>query len=152
MLWLRRVILGHFLPAYMVQIENDVYSQIGLVMLIGLAAKNAILIVEFAKDEFEKGRPLAEAALDGARLRLRPILMTSFAFILGCVPLWTANGAGAVARQIMGTTVIGGMAAASAIGIFFVPAIFCLVEKVSGAAARPMLPALPQEPLPGGAD
>ena len=78
----------------MVQIENDVYSQIGLVMLIGLAAKNAILIVEFAKDEFEKGRPLAEAALEGARLRLRPILMTSFAFILGCVPLWTASGAG----------------------------------------------------------
>ena len=80
----------------MVQIENDVYSQIGLVMLIGLAAKNAILIVEFAKDEFEKGRPLAEAAMEGARLRLRPILMTSFAFILGCVPLWTASGAGAV--------------------------------------------------------
>ena len=79
-------------PAYMVQIENDVYSQIGLVMLIGLAAKNAILIVEFAKDEFEKGKPLAEAALEGARLRLRPILMTSFAFILGCVPLWIAIG------------------------------------------------------------
>ena len=81
----------------MVQIENDVYSQIGLVMLIGLAAKNAILIVEFAKDEFEKGRPLVDAALEGARLRLRPILMTSFAFILGCVPLWTASGAGSVA-------------------------------------------------------
>ena len=75
----------------MVQIENDVYSQIGLVMLIGLAAKNAILIVEFAKDEFEKGKPLADAALEGARLRLRPILMTSFAFILGCVPLWMAT-------------------------------------------------------------
>jgi HAE1 family hydrophobic/amphiphilic exporter-1 len=132
-LWLRRVILGKFLPPYMVQIESDIYSQIGLVMLIGLAAKNAILIVEFAKDQFERGRPLAEAALEGARLRLRPILMTSFAFILGCVPLWTATGAGAVARQIMGTTVIGGMVAASAIGIFFVPAIFCLVEKLSGA-------------------
>ncbi len=151
-LWLRRVILGHFLPAYMVQIENDVYSQIGLVMLIGLAAKNAILIVEFAKDEFEKGKPLAEAALEGARLRLRPILMTSFAFILGCVPLWTASGAGAVARQIMGTTVIGGMAAASAIGIFLVPAIFYLVEKVSGATAHPLLPVLPPEPLPGAGD
>jgi HAE1 family hydrophobic/amphiphilic exporter-1 len=136
----------------MVQLENDVYSQIGLVMLIGLSAKNAILIVEFAKDEFEKGKPLADAALEGARLRLRPILMTSFAFILGCVPLWAASGAGAVARQIMGTTVIGGMAAASAIGIFFVPAIFYLVEKVSGAAARPLLPALPQEPLPGAGD
>src|SRR5215470_9663309 len=98
-LWLRRVVLGAFLPAYMVQIENDVYSQIGLVMLIGLAAKNAILIVEFAKDEFEKGKNLIDAALEGARLRLRPILMTSFAFILGCVPLWTATGAGSVARQ-----------------------------------------------------
>ena len=151
-LWLRRMILGHFLPAYMVQIENDVYSQIGLVMLIGLAAKNAILIVEFARDEFEKGKPLADAALEGARLRLRPILMTSFAFILGCVPLWTASGAGAVARQIMGTTVIGGMAAASAIGIFFVPAIFYMVEKVSGAAAHPLVPSLPQQPLPGAGD
>jgi HAE1 family hydrophobic/amphiphilic exporter-1 len=105
-LWLRRTLLGYLVPPYIVQIENDVYSQIGLVMLIGLAAKNAILIVEFAKDEFEKGRPLAEAAMEGARLRLRPILMTSLAFILGCVPLWTASGAGAVARQIMGTTVI----------------------------------------------
>jgi hydrophobic/amphiphilic exporter-1 (mainly G- bacteria), HAE1 family len=133
-LWLRRVLLGIFLPPYMVQIESDVYSQIGLVMLIGLAAKNAILIVEFAKDEYEKGKPLVDAALEGARLRLRPILMTSFAFILGCVPLWTASGAGSVARQIMGTTVIGGMLAASAIGIFFVPAIFYLVEKWSGAS------------------
>ena len=121
----------------MVQIESDVYSQIGLVMLIGLAAKNAILIVEFAKDEYEKGKPLADAALEGARLRLRPILMTSFAFILGCVPLWTATGAGSVARQIMGTTVIGGMMAASLIGIFFVPAIFYLVEKWSGAGKEP---------------
>ncbi len=136
-LWLRRVLLSAFLPAYMVQIENDVYSQIGLVMLIGLAAKNAILIVEFAKEKYEQGMGLVDAALEGARLRLRPILMTSFAFILGCVPLWTASGAGAVARQIMGTTVIGGMLAASAIGIFFIPAIFYLVEKVSGAARAP---------------
>src|SRR5258707_15604996 len=141
-LWLRRTLLGYLLPAYMVQIENDVYSQIGLVMLIGLAAKNAILIVEFAKDEFEKGRPLAEAALEGARLRLRPILMTSFAFILGCLPLWTASGAGAVARQIMGTTVIGGMVAASGLGIFLVPAIFYIVEKLSGAAASQGVPLL----------
>jgi HAE1 family hydrophobic/amphiphilic exporter-1 len=132
-LWLRRAVLGAFLPAYEVQIESDVYSQIGLVMLIGLAAKNAILIVEFAKDEFDKGKDLIDAALEGARLRLRPILMTSFAFILGCVPLWTATGAGSVARQIMGTTVIGGMLAASVIGIFFIPAIFYVVEKVSGA-------------------
>src|SRR6202050_995998 len=93
-LWLRRALLGYFEPAYMVQIENDVYSQIGLVMLIGFAAKNAVLIVEFAKDAFENGKPLVEAALEGARLRLRPILMTSFAFILGCVPLWIASGGG----------------------------------------------------------
>jgi len=132
-LWLRRIVLGWFVPAYMVQIENDVYSQIGLVMLIGLAAKNAILIVEFARDELKKGKPLVDSALEGARLRLRPILMTSFAFILGCVPLWFASGAGAVGRQIMGTTVIGGMLAASAIGIFFIPAIFYVVEKLSGA-------------------
>ena len=151
-LWLRRWIVGLIAPPYMVQIENDVYSQIGLVMLIGLAAKNAILIVEFAKEEFEKGRPLAEAAMEGARLRLRPILMTSFAFILGCVPLWTATGAGAVARQIMGTTVIGGMLAASGIGIFLVPAIFYLVEKVSGAATHPIAPMLLHEPEPGQGD
>jgi HAE1 family hydrophobic/amphiphilic exporter-1 len=132
-LWLRRLLLGYFLPPYMIQIESDVYSQIGLVMLIGLAAKNAILIVEFAKDKYETGMNLVDAALEGARLRLRPILMTSFAFILGCVPLWTASGAGAVGRQIMGTTVIGGMLAASAIGIFFIPAIFYVVEKLSGA-------------------
>ena len=104
-------------------------------MLIGLAAKNAILIVEFAKDELEKGKPLMDAALEGARLRLRPILMTSFAFILGCVPLWIATGAGAVSRQIMGTTVIGGMLAASFIGIFIIPSAFYIVEKISGSAA-----------------
>jgi HAE1 family hydrophobic/amphiphilic exporter-1 len=151
-LWLRRVLLGLFLPPYMVQIESDIYSQIGLVMLIGLAAKNAILIVEFAKDEFEKGKPLVDSALEGAKLRLRPILMTSFAFILGCVPLWTATGAGSVARQIMGTTVIGGMLAASAIGIFFVPAIFYLVEKWSGAGREPAAAGLPPKPAPAEGD
>jgi HAE1 family hydrophobic/amphiphilic exporter-1 len=151
-LWLRRVLLGIFLPPYMVQIESDVYSQIGLVMLIGLAAKNAILIVEFAKDEYEQGKPLADAALEGARLRLRPILMTSFAFILGCVPLWTATGAGAVARQIMGTTVIGGMLAASFIGIFFVPAIFYMVERWSGASQERVPNALPGTPAPAEGD
>ncbi len=146
-LWLRRTLLSAFLPGYMVQIESDVYSQIGLVMLIGLAAKNAILIVEFAKDEFEKGKPLVDAALEGARLRLRPILMTSFAFILGCVPLWTASGAGSVARQIMGPAGIGGMLAASAIGIFFIPAVFYVVERLAlGKSGRAAIPrALPVE-------
>ena len=131
-LWLRRVLLIAFVPSYMVQIETDVYSQIGLVMLIGLAAKNAILIVEFAKERYESGTPLVDAAMQAARLRLRPILMTSFAFVLGCVPLWTATGAGSVARQIMGTTVIGGMLAATCIAIFIIPVLFVLVERFAG--------------------
>ena len=150
-LWLRRVVLGWFLPPYLVQIENDVYSQIGLVMLIGLAAKNAILIVEFAKSEYESGKPLVDAALEGARLRLRPILMTSFAFIFGCIPLWTATGAGAVARRILGTTVIGGMVAASVIGIFFVPAIYYAVEKWSNSGKEPASGTLPA-PSPATGD
>jgi HAE1 family hydrophobic/amphiphilic exporter-1 len=114
-------------------LEDNVYAQIGLIMLIGLAAKNAILIVEFAKLEYEKGRPLTEAALTGAKLRLRPILMTSFAFILGCVPLWRATGAGAASRQVMGTAVIGGMLAASFIAIFIIPALFYMIERLGGA-------------------
>ena len=148
-LWLRRVVLGLFLPPYMVQIETDVYSQIGLVMLIGLAAKNAILIVEFAKDAYENGQPLVDAALAGARLRLRPILMTSFAFVLGCVPLWTASGAGSVARQIMGTTVIGGMLAATLIAVFIIPVLFVVVEKLS--RKKPGIAVAPS-PLPAQGD
>ncbi len=151
-LWLRRTLLSVFLPPYMVQIESDIFSQIGLIMLIGLAAKNAILIVEFAKERYEHGKPLADAALEGARLRLRPILMTSFAFILGCVPLWTASGAGSVARRIMGTAVIGGMLAASAIGIFFIPGIFYMVEKWTSAGKEPASSILPAAPSPAPGD
>ena len=114
-------------------IETNIYAQIGMVMLIGLAAKNAILIVEFAKAGYEEGKSLSEAALEGAKLRLRPILMTSFAFILGCVPLWIATGSGAVSRQVMGTTVIGGMIASTGIAVFIIPALFYMVEKLGGA-------------------
>src|SRR5579859_924224 len=108
--------------------ENNVDAQIGLVMLIRLAAKNAILIVEFARAEFVKGVPLTAAALSGARLRLRPILMTAFAFILSTLPLAFASGSGAVALQVLGTTVIGGMLAATLIAVFIVPVTFCFVE------------------------
>jgi HAE1 family hydrophobic/amphiphilic exporter-1 len=119
-------------------------------MLIGLTAKNAILIVEFAKDEYEKGKPLIDATLAGARLRLRPILMTSFAFIFGTVPLWVATGSGSVARQIIGTVVIGGMLAATIFGIFLIPAIFYLVEKWSGAGKEPAPAKIPTpSPAPG---
>jgi len=123
-------VFGAFLALYLRHLENDVYAQIGLVMLIGLAAKNAILIVEFAKMEYDKGKPLVEAALTGAQLRLRPILMTAFAFILGCVPLWTAKGAGGISRQVLGTVVIGGMLAASLLAIFFIPVSFVVIEKL----------------------
>jgi hydrophobic/amphiphilic exporter-1 (mainly G- bacteria), HAE1 family len=116
--------------------DNNVFAQIGLIMLIGLTAKNAILIVEFAILEHAKGKELVEAALEGARLRLRPILMTSFAFILGCVPLWTAKGAGAIGRKVLGSTVIAGMGAASVLGIFFVPVLFVLVERMAGKGKK----------------
>jgi HAE1 family hydrophobic/amphiphilic exporter-1 len=122
-------VFGAFAGLSMRGMQNNLYAQIGLVMLIGLAAKNAILIVEFAKDEYEKGKPLFEATLSGAKLRLRPILMTAFAFILGTVPLALASGSGAVSRQVLGTTVIGGMLAATFLSIFLIPACFYLVEK-----------------------
>jgi len=124
-------VFGAFAGLALHGLDNNVYAQIGMVMLIGLSAKNAILIVEFAKAEYEGGKSVFDAALAGARLRLRPILMTSFAFILGVVPLAIASGAGAVGRQIMGTAVIGGMLAASVIAIFLIPVSFYVVERVS---------------------
>src|SRR5215467_3351094 len=124
-------VLGAFFFLWMRKLDNDTYAQIGLVMLIGLAAKNAILIVEFAKMEYDKGKSAEEAALIGAKLRLRPILMTAFAFILGCVPLWTAAGAGAISRRVLGTAVIGGMLAASVIAIFIIPVSFDVVERLA---------------------
>jgi len=143
-------VLGAFGGLVLRHFDNNVFAQIGLVMLIGLAAKNAILIVEFAKLEHDqKGRELVDAALEGARLRLRPILMTSFAFILGCVPLWTAKGAGAVGRQVLGTSVIVGMGAATALGIFIVPVLFVLVERLTGKKKTEALPGA--APAEGGA-
>src|ERR1700678_1229647 len=143
-------VLGAFFALTLRGLENNVYAQIGLVMLIGLAAKHPILIVESAKAESQRNVPIADAALAGARLRLRPILMTAFAFILGCVPLWTASGAGAVARRVLGTTVIGGMLAASLIAIFFIPMAFDLVERV-GARNRPPVPGALNEQAAGSA-
>ncbi len=125
-------VFGAFALLFFRKLEFDVFAQIGLVMLIGLSAKNAILIVEFARTRFEHGESLSAAALEGAKIRLRPILMTSLAFIFGCIPLWLASGAGAVARQVMGTAVIGGMLAASALAIFFIPVAFYAVEKLAG--------------------
>jgi len=121
--------LGAYLGLILRGFPNNVYAQIGLVMLIGLAAKNAILIVEFAKLEHEKGKDLVEAALEGARLRLRPILMTSFAFILGVVPLVLASGAGAEGRKIMGTAVFMGMSIVTSLGVFLVPVLYVVVER-----------------------
>jgi HAE1 family hydrophobic/amphiphilic exporter-1 len=126
-------VAGAFIALLLRGQEFNVYAQIGLVMLIGLAAKNAILIVEFAKMEYEKGElSLVEATLRGAQLRLRPILMTSFAFILGCVPLAIASGAGAISRQVMGGAVIGGMLAATCIAIFIIPVSYFIVERMTG--------------------
>ena len=133
LLWLRRTVLGMIFPAFMVQIDNDVYSQIGLVMLIGLAAQERHPDRRICQGATRrKASPWSTRHCEGAKLRLRPILMTSFAFVLGCVPLFIATGAGSVGRQIMGTTVIGGMLAATGIAIFIIPALYVIVERVAG--------------------
>jgi hydrophobe/amphiphile efflux-1 (HAE1) family protein len=122
-------IFGAFFFQYMCRLQNNLYMQIGLIMLIGLAAKNAILIVEFAKVRVDKGMDLVTAAIEAAKLRLRPIIMTSLAFIIGCIPLAIASGAGAGARNAMGTAVVGGMLMATSIGIFLIPVLFVFVEQ-----------------------
>jgi HAE1 family hydrophobic/amphiphilic exporter-1 len=124
-------VFGAFAGLMVGQYENNIYAQIGLVMLIGLAAKNAILIVEFAKMGVEEGKSIYEASLEAARLRLRPILMTALSFILGCLPLAIASGAGALSRRVMGFAVIGGMTAATVIAIFLIPVLFYAVETLA---------------------
>jgi HAE1 family hydrophobic/amphiphilic exporter-1 len=126
-------VFGAFLGLFLSRFANDAYvinvfAQIGLVMLIGLAAKNAILIVEFAKMEYEAGKPLMESAMTSAKLRFRPILMTAFAFILGVVPLLTATGAGSQARIVMGMAVFSGMLIATILGVLSIPALFVMIE------------------------
>jgi len=121
-------ILGAYLALSLRSMENDIFAAIGLIMLIGLSAKNAILIVEFAVTNYKSGMSIAQSALEAARLRFRPIIMTALAFIFGCLPLWTATGSGAVSRRILGTVVIGGMLLASVIGILMVPVTFSVVE------------------------
>ena len=144
-------VFGAFGGLMLRKFDNNIFAQIGLVMLIGLTAKNAILIVEFAVLERKKGKDFVDAALEGARLRLRPILMTSFAFILGCVPLWTAKGAGAIGRKVLGTSVIVGMSAATVLGVFLVPVLFVLVERIASRKkeAAPEVPHV--APAEGGA-
>lgn len=129
MLSVPAAVFGCFLSQYARGLHNDVYMQIGLITLIGLAAKNAILIVEYAKMNMENGMPVVQAAIEAAKLRLRPILMTSFAFILGCVPLAIATGPGAGARVSMGNAVVGGMTITTFIGIFLIPVLFVVVER-----------------------
>jgi len=131
------VVLGTFIGLMTRGFDNNVYAQIGMVMLVGLAAKNAILIVEFAKMEFEKGKPYIEAAIEGAKLRLRPILMTSFAFILGAVPLAVATGSGAQSRKVMGTAVVYGMTLATLVGVFIIPACYGFVMWITRARHKP---------------
>lgn len=146
------VILGMMVGLLVRQFDMNVYAQIGLVMLIGLSAKNAILIVEFAKMKRDEGVAILDAAVEGSRLRLRPILMTSFAFILGCVPLMLAKGSGAASRATMGTGVVYGMTIATVVGLFIIPVCYVFVQKIVERGGRkvPIAPAAPA-PENGGA-
>lgn len=141
-------VLGAFLSVWLWRLDNNVYVQIGLILVIGLAAKNAILIVEFARDKRSTGQPIAAAALEAARLRFRPILMTSFAFIVGVVPLMLSRGAGAGSRHSLGSSVFGGMLLATCVGIFVIPTLFAMwqraIERMRKTPAAPQAPALPE--------
>jgi multidrug efflux pump subunit AcrB len=141
-------LLGALTALWVRQMQIDVYSQIGFVMLIGLAAKNAILIVEFSKRLHEQGFSIVEAAMEAGRLRLRPILMTAFAFILGVAPLMLATGAGAASRRSIGTTVFGGMVAATALTLLFVPIFYAVIESLreGKGLALPKSPARESKP------
>jgi HAE1 family hydrophobic/amphiphilic exporter-1 len=134
------VALGAFLGVWLAGYDNNVYVQIGNIMLIGLAAKNAILIVEFAKARHEEGKSVEEAAIHAARLRFRPILMTAFAFIIGVVPLMLASGAGAGAQNVMGTAVFSGMLVATFLGVFLIPGNYSFVESLGRRGARARRP------------
>jgi HAE1 family hydrophobic/amphiphilic exporter-1 len=129
-------VFGALLFAWMRGLSNDVFVQVGIVALMGLAAKNAILIVEFAKMNYERGESICNAALDAARLRFRPIVMTALAFIVGCLPLWTASGSGAASRRILGTVVVGGMTLSTMLGLIFIPVTFAVVEFLSHRFVR----------------
>ena len=144
-------VFGAVAALWLHRFELDVFSQIGLIMVIGLAAKNAILIVEFCKEEYERGTPLVDAALTGARIRLRPILMTAFAFVFGVLPLVVSQGAGANSRQILGTTVIGGMLAATFIAIFIIPVTFYVSERLGRNLEKAAVPPGALAPISGGA-
>jgi hydrophobe/amphiphile efflux-1 (HAE1) family protein len=139
-------LFGALLAVYLRKYDYDIYTQVGIVTLIGLAAKNAILIVEYARLRRKEGMTIPDAAMEAARLRLRPILMTSFAFILGVTPLLFAHGAGANSRRALGTTVFGGMNAATLLAIFFIPALYVIVDRISEWRSRPV-----ERPEPVGA-
>jgi HAE1 family hydrophobic/amphiphilic exporter-1 len=149
-------ILGAYIALHIRLFENDIFATIGLVMLIGLSAKNAILIVEFAKMNYESGQSICESALNAARLRFRPIVMTALAFIVGCLPLWVASGSGAASRRILGTVVVGGMTLSTAIGLIFIPVTFAVVEYLSHRFVRggkgTTMDCKPTPKLPRGAE